>query len=69
MGSLNTWYYASENCKEGEEQIRQSKNLQLCFEASRVSLQINEEALPPLEAFPYLVHSISYNNRYWEALY
>ena len=59
---LNTRRYASENCKQGEERRRRRETLQRYFEESRVSFQINAEALPPLEAFPYLGRTIAYNN-------
>ena len=35
----------------------------------RPSLQINSEALPLPEAFPYLGRMIAYNKRYWPAVY
>ena len=34
-----------------------------------VSLQINAETLPLLEAFPYLGRKIAYNNSDWTAVY
>ena len=68
-GRPNTRNCASKNCKQGEECRRRHNNLQRCFEASRVSFQINAETLPPSEAFPYLVWKITYNNRNWEAVY
>ena len=51
-----------ENCKQGEERRLHHKPLQRCFEASRVSFQINTEALPLSDAFPYLGRMIAYNN-------
>ena len=67
--SLNTHHYTSESFKHGEEYRCLHKTLQHCFEASRFSLQINAENLPPLEAFTFLGRKIAYNNRNWARVY
>ena len=66
---MNTRNIASENCKQGEEQHLQCKTLHRYFEASRVLIQINTEALSLPEAFPYLRRTISYNNSDWTEVY
>ena len=68
-GRLNNRHYASEKCKQGYERRIRRETLQHCFDASRVSFHINAETLPPLKAFPYLGHTIAYNNSDWEAVY
>ena len=68
-GRLNTCHYTSEKCKQGEESRLIRETLQLCFETSKVSFQINAETLPPLEDFPYLGWTITYNNSNWAAVY
>ena len=68
-GRLNTHHCASEKCKQGEERRLIHEKLQRCFKASRVSLQINAENLPPSEAFIYLGRTVAYNNRNWAAVY
>ena len=60
---LNTCHYAPDKCKQGEERRLRRETLQRCFEARRVSFQINTETLTPLEDFPYLGQTITYNNR------
>ena len=68
-GRLNTHHYASEKFNQGEERHIRRETLQHCFEASKVSFQINAETLPPLEAFTYLGCTIAYNNRNWASVY
>ena len=68
-GSLDTWQYVSENCKQREEKRLLSETLQCFFEAGTLSFQINAEDLPPLEALHYLGRTITYNNSYWPAVY
>ena len=68
-GNLNNRHYALKKCKQGEERCIRRETLQCFFEASSVSLYINEETLPPLEAFPYLGRIIAYNNSDWAAVY
>ena len=53
----------SENCKQGEEWQLHRETLHCCFEAGRVSFQINAEALTPSDSFPYRRCTISFNNR------
>ena len=43
--------------------------LQIFFEASRVSLQINANTLLPFEPPPYLGSTIAYNNSDWTAVF
>ena len=54
MVQINNRPYVLENYKQGEDRCIRRKTLQRCFEASRVLFHINEETLPPSEAFPYL---------------
>ena len=61
-GRLSNHHYTLEKCKQGEERRLRCETLQRCFEASRVSLQINADTLPPPEAFPYLGRTIAYKN-------
>ena len=60
-------FYSTEKEKKrkGEERRLRHKTLQCCFEASRVSSQINAETIPPSEEIPYLVRMITYKNRNW----
>ena len=51
-GRLINCYYLLEKYKQGEERRLRHEALQRCFEASRVSFQINTETIPPSEAFP-----------------
>ena len=46
-GRLNNLHYLLEKYKQGEERHIRRNTLQRCFEASRVSFQINVETLPP----------------------
>ena len=64
-GRLNTCYYTSEKCNQGEERRIRRETLQHCFEAGRVSFQINAEALTPSEDLPYLGRTIAYNSSDW----
>ena len=68
-GRLNTQHYASENCSQGEERRHRQKNLQRCFEASRLLFQINAEALPPSEDFLYFGRKITQNKKDWTTVY
>ena len=68
-GKLKSRHYASEKCKQGEERRLQRKTLQRCFEASRISFQINAEDLPTSEALTYLGRTIAYNNIDWAGVY
>ena len=43
--------------------------MQNCFEASQVSISVNAEPLEPTTEFPYLDHTVYYNNIDWAALY
>ena len=69
MGRLNTRHYASDKCKQGDERRLRCETLKRCFEASRVSFQINAETIPLLEAFSYLGRTIDYNKSDWAAVY
>ena len=62
---LNNRHYMLEKFNQGKDRRLRRKTLQLCFEASRVSFQINADTLPPSEAFPYLGRTITYNNSNW----
>ena len=68
-GRLNTRHYASEKFNQVEETLLGRETLQHCFEASRVSFQINAETLPPLEAFPYMGRAIAYYNSNWAVVH
>ena len=68
-GSISNLHYTSEKCKQGGERHLRRKTLQRCFDASRVSFQINSETLPPPEAFLYLWRTITFNNSDWAAVY
>ena len=46
-GRLNNRPYVSEKFNQGEERRLRRETLQYCFEASRVSFQINVETLAP----------------------
>ena len=68
-GRLNICHYASENCKQVKERQRQRETLKWCFKASKVSFQINTEALSPSEAFPNIRRKITYSNSDWAVVY
>ena len=61
-GRLSKCHYKLEKYKKGEEKRLRCKTQQLCFETSRVLLNINAKNLPSLETFPYLGRTIAYNN-------
>ena len=49
--------------------VNTRKTLHRCFEARQVFININLNPLESVETFPYLGHTITYNNSNWEAHY
>ena len=43
--------------------------LQNCFKDSRVLINVNSYPLKPVAVFPYLGHTVAYNNSDWDSLY
>ena len=66
---MNTRNYASENCKQVEEQRLRRETLQHFFGTSRVLFHINYNPLPPSEALPYLGSKLAYNNINWPVVF
>ena len=69
VGILNTGNYTSKKCNQEEERRLRRGTMQRCFEASKVSFQINKETRTLSEDFTYPGQTISYNNRSWAAVY
>ena len=43
--------------------------MQKCLEENQVSIRVNLNPLKATSAFPYLIHTVAYNNRNWAELY
>ena len=41
----------------------------MCFEENQLVIKVNLKPLKSNTAFPYLGHTVMYNNSYWEVLY
>ena len=66
---IGNWHSESKKLRLGEELRIRWATLQHCFDSRQVLTSVNADPLEPAAAFPYLGHTVKYNNSDWADLY